>query len=266
MRKITSEELRVIQMDILSAVDAFCAENNIKYSISSGTLLGAVRHKGFIPWDDDIDICMPREDYNKFERLFPQTLDNHYKIWSYNKSDNCCLPFGKVYDIRTMAIERKSSCGIPGVFIDVFPFDEVPDSEDEFFEFNKLRRKKIFNVFRPQYKLSKDNSLTKNIGIILYKLRFLFTPLKLLAKDCINYCQIYNNKGYNSMYETSIGFIGKKFNKSVFDDITDYAFEDRMYKGFNNYDEYLSNIYGDYMTPPPLEKRKSPHSFDFFWK
>lgn len=67
MRKITSEELRVIQMDILSAVDAFCTENNIKYSISSGTLLGAVRHKGFIPWDDDIDVLMPRTDYNKFK-------------------------------------------------------------------------------------------------------------------------------------------------------------------------------------------------------
>lgn len=266
MKTISIEERKKIQMDILSAVDKFCCNNNINYSLAAGTLIGAVRHGGFIPWDDDIDIYMLRDDYNVFEKKFPNCYQNYYKIWSFHRSNDCYIPFAKVYDNRTLIKERGSKSKTPGVFIDIFPVDEVPDEKKEWEQFNKKRLKQTHHIFRLQLKTSSDYSFIKNIGIILYRTFNFFSSPKRLVPKFINFISQHNGKGFYRVYENSMGFYGGPFLRSTFEEFIDVTFEDRKYKCFKNYHDYLSKAYGDYMTPPPPEQQVSNHSFDAYWK
>ena len=112
MNEIKLDELKKIQLDILVFIDDFCEKNNINYWIDCGTLLGAVRHKGYIPWDDDIDIGMLREDYDKFMKIFNNCCNNSkYKFISYETDKNWPFPFGKVLDITTVLYEPDKKYG-----------------------------------------------------------------------------------------------------------------------------------------------------------
>lgn len=131
MRHLTLQELQQFSLDILKDVAGFCEKNNIRYSLGYGTMLGAVRHKGFIPWDDDVDIMMPREDYERFRTIYKSKL---YSFIDSRNTPDCYIAFGRVCDTKkTLA----SSC-IPwvkkdvGVWIDIFPVDRVPDDKDTF--------------------------------------------------------------------------------------------------------------------------------------
>ena len=267
MLKIEIEELKKIQMDILQAVDRFCYENDIRYSIACGTLLGAVRHGGYIPWDDDIDIYMLRADFEKFERMFPECLDNCYKFGSLGRDKYWCLPFGKVYDVRTFVKEKRTRSNTPGVNIDVFPIDEVPKNYEEWKKFNEIRKSYIRDLRHSQMSFSKMNSIVKNIGVFVYSIKFLFSSPRKLAEKCDRFAQKYNGKGYDDVFETSMGLSVKKaFPKALFDEIEEIKFEDRKFKAFKKYDTYLCATFGDYMKLPPKEKRVSEHTMDAYWR
>lgn len=124
-KEIKVEELKQIQLDILKFVDKFCKENNLKYFLAYGTLLGAVRHKGYIPWDDDIDIIMFREDYEKFVTTFK---DVNYKVFATEVNSKYPYPFAKVGDTRTYYMEEIKDVIDTGVNIDVFPLDYLPEN------------------------------------------------------------------------------------------------------------------------------------------
>lgn len=267
MRRIELKELKTIQLDILTAIDEFCSSNDIKYSIACGTMLGAVRHGGYIPWDDDIDIYMLREDYNRFETLFPQTLNKYLCLASIKRLSNWTLPFAKVYDNRTLIIEKRSKQSYIGVNIDIFPIDDVPEDEREWNEYNTIRRKKILDLRHKKLRFSLLNSFAKNLGVIAYSLKFLFTSSRSLAVECNQLAQKFNNKGFDRVFENSLGMSVKQpFSKNLFDDIIDIQFEGRYFKGFKNYDEYLTCVFGNYMVLPPSEKRISEHTIDAYWK
>ena len=266
MKKITPEELKTLQLDILSAVDCFCDKYRIRYSMGCGTLLGAIRHKGYIPWDDDIDIYMLRKDYNRFEKLFPQVYDGHYCLSSFLRDSRVLIPFAKVYDNRTI-IQKRSKNLTPGVNIDLFIIDDVPDEEDEWVSFNRKRKAMIKKLRHSSLKVSSINSWKKNIAAIVYSIRYAFLNQHTLTKEIIDFAQSYNGKGNRRVFETTLGMnLKKPFPKSLFDNIVDLPFENRLFKGFKNYDEYLTASYGNYMELPPLEKRVSFHTFDAYWK
>ena len=132
MKKLTREEVKTVQMDILDALVKFCDQNSLRISVSSGTLIGAVRHKGYIPWDDDIDVYMPRGDYMKLEKILPELLDGKYKLASLYRLKNWHLTFAKLYDIRTETKLQNRSVIPYGVFVDIFPVDDVPENPVEF--------------------------------------------------------------------------------------------------------------------------------------
>lgn len=130
MRLISFEEHKKIQLSILRDIDVFCQKNQIKYFLAFGTLLGAIRHKGFIPWDDDIDIAMPRPDYNKFILSFNGMVDN-LKVLAPEIDLDYYAPYANVYDTRTV-LEEKGTSHLKfeiGVKIDVFPIDGVPTNK-----------------------------------------------------------------------------------------------------------------------------------------
>lgn len=129
-REITPEEHKRLLIDLLSYINEFCLQNSIKYFFGYGTLLGAVRHQGFIPRDDDVDICMLREDYNRFLTMFSyNAVRSNYSLLSLEStSRNYSFPYAKVIDNRTLLVENVSHPCLLGVYIDVFPLDYCPET------------------------------------------------------------------------------------------------------------------------------------------
>ena len=129
MKELSLEEIKQVELEILHYIDKVCKENGITYYLDCGTLLGAVRHQGFIPWDDDIDILVPRKDYEKLFGILKD--DNCYKMIWYKNSPNYPLPYAKVCDCSTITEEREDQKVKTnyGVFVDIFPLDNYPDSK-----------------------------------------------------------------------------------------------------------------------------------------
>lgn len=266
MRLIELNERKKLQMDILSALDKFCSDNDIKYSLSCGTMLGAVRHGGYIPWDDDIDIYMLREDYIKFESKFPDTYENHYKLASLDRRRDWVSILSKVYDTRTKVVEHLIDAPPIGLNIDIFVIDDVPDNEELWLEFNTMRRKRFEYDRKSNRSFSLHRPLWHNFALLFLKLPYLFYNRRKYVEDTNKFIQKYNGMGYGRVFETSSGMrVKKPFPKYLFDDLIYIPFEDRKYKAFKDYDEYLSDTFGDYMVLPPIDKRVSAHTYDVYW-
>lgn len=258
MTEITLEEQKRIQLDILDDVARFCESHNINYFLAYGTLLGAIRHKGYIPWDDDIDIIMPRPDYDKFMNSFDKESGSKYNTLCEVRDEgyNCC--FGKVHDKRTLFQEDYSRKSSFGVFIDVFPFDGYSSpSQMNYCNFLTNLLKIKLNVWYP------GRSLFKNI--ITYIGKFLLLPLpigvilkkmdknarKLSFKDSKKVCSFFEKQ--------------PTFNKELFEDFTYAQFEDKKYRIPKNFDQVLSIEFGDYMKLPPEKDRVFKHHAKAWW-
>lgn len=267
VRLINVEELKTIQLDVLQAIDKFCAENGIVYSMACGTMLGAVRHKGYIPWDDDIDIYLLRKDYNNLIKLFPDTYLGKYKLISLERNKLWDRPYAKAFDDMTL-LKENAHCAVDiGVNIDVYPIDDVPDDEDMWIKYDRRRRffQRIDIV--KGVRISARRDILKNAAIIAMKLPVCFLTRRHTARFLSWYAQKNNGKGYFSVFECVQGMLQKhKFSKKLFSSMVRMPFEDRCFMAFENSDSYLSNAYGDYMQLPPKEKRVSHHDYMAYWK
>lgn len=265
MKEIKIDELKKIQMDVLSRVHDFCICNNIKYSLGCGTLLGAVRHKGYIPWDDDIDIYMIRDEYNRFVEIFPETFQ-YIRLSSLERDKKWPRAYAQAYDIRTIMQDGSNEYQV-GVGIDVFPIDYVPEDELEWKSFNK-RRKLLQNLYNMKcVGFRSGRSLYKNILLAFFKLLLLPFSLRSLGEKIDEHARKFQNKHTGFVFENSQGSgLKNRFNAELFDNIIEIPFEDRMYRAFADFDNYLKNSYGDYMQLPPVEKRFSTHRFEAWWK
>ena len=272
MREIGIEELKQLQMDILSAVQEFCLDRGIIFSISCGTLLGCIRHNGYIPWDDDIDIYLLRKDYNRLVKEFPDTLGGRYKFFTLERLKTWDTPFGKIFDVNTILKERENEPYEMGVNIDVFPIDAVPQDKLTWQKYDKQRRFWMNNYCMRKGGLNigryhKERSLLGNIYVTLGKIIIRCIPLRCLAWHMSSVAQKYNNQQSDYVFECVFGYFSRApFKRSVFDNIVLTPFEDREYMAFANYDEYLTKTYGDWRTLPPIEKRITHHSFKAWWK
>lgn len=266
MRQIELEELRTIQLDILSNLDVFCRENGIKYSIADGTFLGAVRHKGYIPWDDDIDVYLLRTDYQKFISLFPSVYNSHYRLASLETNPKWTRAYSNMYDDRTILIENSKGLNI-GVNVDIFPIDDVPDSEYTLNAyFKKLKLLSNIHAIKT-IRWRRGRSLSKNLFMLASQVLLCCIPLRKIAERMDVYSQKCNGEGYSRVYESCFGVSGQKpFPKSLFDNFDEYDFEDRKVLGLKDYDTFLKQAYGDYMQLPPIEKRITHHGFTAYWK
>ena len=267
MKNIELKEFKEIQVAILETVHEFCLNNNIKYSLACGTLLGAVRHKGYIPWDDDIDIYMLREDYNKFIALFPKNYNNYFDLIALERHPKWNKSYAKVYDNRTIIHEAMPYKVTIGINIDVFPIDNVPEKEECWNKYNKKRVILQRCLMTKSLKISSQHKLYKNLGIVLVKFLTLFLSQRKLAEFLNIYAQRFNHLVSTYVFENSLGVIMKKrFKKNIFKELIYIPFENKKFLAFKNYDEYLRNAYGNYMQLPPVEKRISHHSFVAYWK
>ena len=261
MKEIYLEELKSVQLAMLQDVAAFCDEHNITYFLAFGTLIGAIRHKGYIPWDDDIDIAMPRPDYDRFISSF-NDKESIYKVVSMENDNHYGLAFAKVHDTRTVLHETQYKRDVYGVYIDVFPIVGVKDKK-------QIKRLRAVNLMLHTKKANfKERTLSKKIinffGKILllpFSVHYIVTVIDRMARkypfgstpSAGNICDTV--VGERAMIETS-----------AFEGVLMQEFEGREYKIPIGYDKWLRKIYGDYMQLPPVEKRINHHIFDAWWK
>ena len=258
MKKLSLQELQNIEYDILCAVADLCEKNDIRYGLAGGTLLGAVRHGGFIPWDDDIDIEMPRPDYIKFMKLADE-LPPRYKLSSpYNDSNNFHA-YSKVYDLYTRMIEFPKGKKIDvHVYIDIFPIDGMPD-EPISQEKHRLKcRKRMLTMMA--FRIAKFK-LNETHGIRKFFWKCLNIVQEHIIKDRLIYyvdsaCLKYDFDKSKYCSETIAGYAFKETMPSIvyqFDGKV--KFRDREFYTFKFSEYYLINIYGDYMQLPPENQR-----------
>lgn len=265
MRELTLNELKELQISILTYVADFCEKNEIRYWIDSGTLLGAIRHKGYIPWDDDIDVGMLREDYDKFSKLFDQQ-SSKYRFVCIENTPDFYLPHGKVCDINTVLYEPDENGYKSAVNIDIFVYDNAPDDKKALRKMYARRDKlrKIHFTLTTDVVMRGDpvKYVVKSARKALYKLIY---GKKELIREMVT-----NSKQYADLSTACVGnftsYTRMSCNKHVFRDFVNVEFEGLQFKAPIGYDEWLRSFYGDYMTLPPVEKRVSHHSFKAYFK
>lgn len=260
--ELTPLQSRLLEM--LKWFDGFCRENKLHYYSVGGTLLGSVRHQGFIPWDDDVDIAMPREDYNKLSVLMGEKIFDHYVLETQNsKKEDYCYPYYKLYDVDTTLIEHYRNPLIRGIFLDIFPLDGVGmDKEKGLTWYKKINRKYSFYLTRVAA-IREGRSKFKNFAIIASQMipQVIINNTKL-RKELDVLCQKYSFS--NSEWGGNLlGNWGEKeiVPLKMFGTPTPYQFEDMVLCGPEDFDGYLSCIYGDWRKLPPVEKQVSHHDF-----
>lgn len=259
MRIITIEEQRSIQLKLLQEIASFCDKNKIVYFLAYGTLIGAIRHNGFIPWDDDIDIAMPRPDYDKFVKQFNNEY-KHSRVLELSISKDYGIPFAKVFDNRTWVNELHYKHEDYGVFVDVFPIDGI-NNISQFKKIDKLN--KILHTKKANFS---RRSLSKNIRNIIGKIILLpfSTHFILKIMDRIARKYPYGTTKKAGLISVPYG-IREMVDTSVFEKTELHDFEDFKFRIPCGYDTWLKSLYGDYMQLPPLNDRKPHHILEAYW-
>lgn len=262
MEIIENETLKKIELGILIHIDEICRKNDLKYFLCGGTLLGAVRHKGFIPWDDDIDIAMPRPDYDKFLKLMRN--DEKYLALS-PLDDGYYYNFAKVVDKSTKLAEigYRNIYGL-GVHVDVFPLEGMPDGNcgnvRHFKRLNSLRIKiASFAYLKPKIR---KNLFAYFKSLYIYYVRNKRLKLIDLQKKYDALAKKYDYEKSDYVYATG-GAYGERdiFSKKFFENTVQLEFEGLYFSAPAEWDDYLKQLYGNYMELPPTEKRVAHHNF-----
>ena len=252
MEKMTPEQVKKCELDILISLTNFCDKHHLNYYLAYGTLLGAVRHQGFIPWDDDIDIIMLREDYEKLNNLLQKEKIREDLVWLGLDNGGYGGPFGKLVNKNTDA----NYCGNGvGIWVDVFPVD--------YWDENIMKRNKRLRNLCIAKSTSKFKFDKKTIGKFILKLFLLGITRKQLSKRMVKNSISVKASRYlcNSVWNA---YPQEKLDKSMFENPSFVIFEGCRFKTVSNTDSYLRLLYNDYMKLPPIEKRRT-HSMDALW-
>lgn len=257
-RKLDEAEIKDVELGVMDYIHNLCQKENINYSLAYGTLLGAVRHKGYIPWDDDIDISLKRDEYDKLYQAILRDNDPIYKVVSWENDARYPYPFYRVYDARTVYDNNYIGNDIDlGICVDVFPFDYYTDVNKDMVKLDTYRRLSVYTL----YGIHNKNAKLKNIVRYLLVLLFRLTRVKTWNQK-MNILSMQEKDGDFIDYLMENKRVSTKFDKSFLDTTIDSPFEDRVYKIPVAYQQILSAIYGDdFMEIPPIEKRVKHDDF-----
>ena len=254
-KQLTFDEQRKLQLDILDEVDACCRDNNLRYSLAFGTLIGAIRHKGYIPWDDDLDIMMPYDDMLKLRNC----LHSDYLFFHDVDTDPS---YGNAFaNICSSKTYRQSGFGKErGLGIDVYPIVNLPlniDQEEQYFSRFSILQERRYRLLRIRSLLFKYFSIKTFPGYSNSMIEYR------------NHLVSYNNDN-SKRYYIIAGPLNRRnaltYDIDLFSKLIDVEFEGGYYKAIEQYDFYLRQTYGDYMQLPPEDKRKPVHGQKYYWK
>lgn len=252
MESYDLKKLQAVELDILLEIDRICKKHHIRYFLCAGTLLGAVRHQGFIPWDDDIDLYMTLSEYKRFCKVSKEEMKEPYFLQNY-RTDYTHRRFCKIRKSGTTFIEKgyERSDMHQGVWVDIFPLVGVKQDARWLQRTNRVIRffdlilkKRMENI--PSRERSAVSNLIHMIPLSLVRAA-VTAAYYFLLKDFDVYEKCYALSGSRT--------ITPQFDRTLFSDTTDVSFEGYVFPAPKDWDRYLTLTYGDYMTPPPPEKR-----------
>ena len=271
MNRMNTRDIQRVSLEILKDIHEFCVENKINYTLFGGTLIGAVRHNGFIPWDDDVDIAMPRPDYERFLLLYGKAGRKYILLSREIQKEDVFIAYSRVCDTgRTFVDTKKYPWSIyeTGVWIDVFPLDGMPDDYKRALKVTH-KANRLFNLTcKARGIISLNNKvggfklhIKRMIGQIVF-------PFFNRWDRLIHFCKSIDYDQASHYSNLSFGLYGIReyCSKSVLNEFILHKFEENNFYIMGGFDIALTSKYGDYMTLPPVEKRKGTHGYDYFWK
>lgn len=273
MKEIDIKTTQKIAFDILCVIADICEKNNYKYFLIYGTLIGVIRHKGYIPWDDDVDIMMPRNDYDKLLKYLEKNIDKYpnLQVFNHNNCEKYPYMITRISDNRyEIEVKNEKKYGI-GVFIDIYPFDGLGDSKEEAIKFG-LKGDRLSSFC---YQSTRNRYMVENTTSNLKKILKVpvFICAKIIGKDFFQNKleKLARVKDYeSSKYVGCVTWLsgGEKdiFPREWFDEWVMMPFEDSMFRVPKEYDKILKHIYGDYMKLPPEKDRIGHHNYKVFKK
>ncbi|MBR6793653.1 MAG: LicD family protein [Clostridia bacterium] len=258
-------ELQSKLVEMLRYFHEVCVENDIRYYMVEGSFLGAVRHKGFIPWDDDIDLGVPREDYDRLIEVFKRKDHKRYVLEVPGEQKDFVYPYGKLYDTETTLVEKTRYTVRRGIYLDIFPLDGAGDTKEDAKQ--HCRRITMLDNYActkicaldPKRKFYKNAAIVAGrcIPEFLFGWRWAQKKAEVhCRKKTFDGCKYVSNM-YSTWREKEI------MERAVYGEPTLYEFEGLEVYGPQNADRYLSSLYGNYMQLPPEEKRISHHDYVF---
>ncbi len=272
LKEIDSKELKEIQLGILQEIHNFCVDNNLTYYLWGGSLLGAIRHSGYIPWDDDIDIAMPRKDYEFFYKNFNC---EHYGVYTCESNENYIYVHGKAFDKRTLKYENLYYKNIEfGVDVDIFAIDNISCDKYGLLQKDIKQRKKLINkLFFTLSSFIKTESIIRNIKrfvqyhIVSFGRKFGAFKTNKFAVKINKSAQKFDGENCNYMlYADANIYKPLLIEKSWVEKLVLHKFEENEFFIPQGFDELLTACYGDYMILPPKEKQVTHHNFSAFWR
>ena len=251
-KKLDIDEIKEVELGVMDYIHNICREKGINYSLAYGSLLGAVRHRGFIPWDDDLDIALKRDQYDQLYQAILEDNNSIYKVVSWGNDSRYPYPFYRVYDSRTIYENNYIQNDIElGICVDVFPFDDYKDVNKEITKLDMYRRLSVYTL----YGIRNKEAGIKNIVRYLMLVAFRLTRVKTWNKKLNDCSKAPVNSEYIDYLMESKKY-STKLDAKALDEVVECRFEDRVYNIPKDYDHILTTIYGsDYMEIPPLEKR-----------
>lgn len=268
MKRLTIREVQLALLELLTEFDKICKKHGLRYSLSAGTLLGAVRHKGFIPWDDDADVCMPRPDYEKFVKIISQEGElPEYLSYSKDRGKGAYYPFAKLLDKR-YELRTSNHVEVKYLYIDIFPIDGSADTEEE----RRAQFKKEY-TWQVCTGINQWYTMDRWWGVIAYIIGFwfyigfsVFVPKRHCIKKLNAYAQKYEFGKTEWAGCHNYGYVNEHVPTRVYENFCELEFEGRKLMAVSDYDLLLTNTYGNYMQPPPPNKQRSRHYMRIYKK
>lgn len=251
-KKLDIDEIKEVELGVMDYIHNICKEKGINYSLAYGSLLGAVRHRGFIPWDDDLDIALKRDQYDKLYQAILEDNNSIYKAVSRENDSRYPYPFYRVYDSRTVYENNYIQNDIElGICVDIFPFDDYKDVNKEITKLDMYRRLSVYTLYGIRNKEAGIKNIVRYLMLVVFRL----TRVKTWNKKLNDCSRVPVNSEYIDYLMESKKY-STKIDAKALDEVIECKFEDRVYNIPKDYDHILTTIYGeDYMEIPPLEKR-----------
>ena len=277
MKNLSLDDIHIVSFSLMEEIHNFCVKNTIRYSLAYGSLIGAIRHKGFIPWDDDIDIIMPRPDYEIFCQSF---TSDKCRCISYENNKDTFIAYARVVDDKCTFVEGSSWCADAsknGVWIDVFPIDARDTDQSFYAKRYRMAQKRYINLFKYRVILRGwdiDNSNKLNLCIkiidifpIAKRLIRKITRSKVARIIAIAKALPFGTTEMACQIGCPDNGVKEVIYASDFDHLILTPFENGYFYIISNYDSFLSSVYGNYMELPPLEQRVPKQgNLKFFWR